>query len=512
MPACIENTCIRGGIDLISNIENCNVIWKLTNLNKMRELVRVINRSQKYNHFPCTFQLGRKDNLYKHIKSYMKLFPDLYDFLPSTYLIPSDAKNFEYIYKKNKKILWIVKPVNMSRGRGVHILKGDSEFKYLLKKPSKINVIVSRYIDRPHLINKKKYDLRIYVLVVSFCPLRIYLYNNGLVRFATENYKRGDYNNVFIHLTNYSINKKNIKYKPNKNSKIDIVKSENGENGEEGDNIEENEDIIDDDLSKWSLVDYRHYFKKMGNVKIMDKIWKQIEDIVIKTVLTVSEDYYKEISVNKINSLFELYGFDILIDDNYKAWLMEVNVNPSLHCTSPLDLDIKTDLITDIFNVVGVIPYNHNNNGETVYNYMMKKTKIDFEINNQFFPKLRFTSNNYFNLYNDLDNYVNNNKNNNNNNAFPSINNSSLMTVKSIVLRNFDPNNLRQKLPEYDNDFYKKIIEFYEEEKARSELTDFNLIFPLKENIEFYSKILIKSNCINDSNIIFWEYILNQSN
>ena len=103
MPACIENTCIRGGIDLISNIENCNVIWKLTNLNKMRELVRVINRSQKYNHFPCTFQLGRKDNLYKHIKSYMKLFPDLYDFLPSTYLIPSDAKNFEYIYKKIKR-------------------------------------------------------------------------------------------------------------------------------------------------------------------------------------------------------------------------------------------------------------------------------------------------------------------------------------------------------------------------------------------------------------------------
>ena len=85
----------------------------------------------------------------------------------------------------------------MSRGRGVHILKGDAEFKHLLKKSSNINVIISRYIDRPHLINKKKYDLRIYVLIVSFCPLRIYLYNNGLVRFATENYKRGDFDNIY---------------------------------------------------------------------------------------------------------------------------------------------------------------------------------------------------------------------------------------------------------------------------------------------------------------------------
>ena len=513
MPQCIENTCKRGGIDLINNIENCNIIWKLIYQNKMRELIRLLNRNQKYNHYPCTFQLGRKDNLYRHIKFYKRLFPDLYNFLPSTYLIPSDGKNFENDFKRLRKALWIVKPVNMSRGRGVHILKGEGEFKFLLKKSINLNIsqfLISRYIDKPHLINKKKYDLRIYVLVASFSPLRIYLYNNGLVRFATENYKRGDYDNVYIHLTNYSINKNNLKYKPNQNNhNIDFIKSDTGE---EGENIEENENEIDDDSSKWSLIEYRYFFQKMGNEKIMENIWKQIEDIVIKTILTVSEDNYKEISINKINSLFELYGFDIMIDEKFKAWLIEVNVNPSLHCTSPLDLNIKTDLITDIFNIVGIIPYNHNNNGETVFNYLMKKTKIDFDINNDLFPKLRFTSNNFFNLYNDLEIYINNNKNNNNNNgAFPSINSNSLMTIKSIILRNFNPYNLKQKLPEYDNDFYKKVIEIYEEEKARSELTDFNLIFPLKDNIELYSKILIKSNSLNDSNIVIWEHILNQS-
>ena len=518
MPQCIENTCKRGGIELIKNLDNCNVIWKLMHSNKMRELVRLINKNQKYNHFPSTFQLGRKDNLYKHIKSFKKLFHNLYNFLPSTYLIPSEAKEFENAFRKYKKNLWIVKPVNLSRGRGVHILRGESEFKSLYKKGknsyNNSQILISRYIDKPHIINKKKYDLRIYVLIVSFSPLRIYLYNNGLTRFATEDYKRGDFDNIYIHLTNYSINKNNLKYKPNQNisnSEYTKIKNISGEENEEN---EEDEDCeFEENYSKWSLNEYRQYFKKEGKEKIMDKIWKQIEDIVIKTVLTINEDYYKEVSLNKINSLFELYGFDILIDEKYKAWLIEVNINPSLHCTSPLDLNIKTDLITDILNVVGITPYNHNN-GETIFNYLMKKTKIDFDINNEFFPKLRLTKSNFFDSYNDIDSHININQNNNsmNNISLVSSNNNNLMLLKSTVLKNFNQKNLKQKFPEYDNEYYKKIIENFVEERARSEMTDFKLIFPIKDNIPTYSDIIIKSNTLNDSNIVLWSYILNEKN
>ena len=515
MPECIFNACKRGGIELIKNLDNCNVIWKLIHPNKMRELVRLINRKQKYNHFPCTFQLGRKDNLYKHIRYYKKLFPKLYEFIPSTFIIPTDIKDFEIDFKKYKKALWIVKPVNLSRGRGVHLLKGEEEFKYLIKKSKTLAmpplILISRYIDKPHLINKKKYDLRIYVLIVSFSPLRIYLYNNGLTRFATEDYKHGDYDNVFIHLTNYSINKNNLKYKPNQNmTNYDWHKSKNSIGGEENEENEEYEEEceFEENYSKWSLFELRHYFKKIGKEKIMDKIWKQVQDIVIKTVLSVADDYYKEVSLNKINSLFELYGFDIMIDEKFKAWLIEVNVNPSLHCTSPLDLNLKTDLISDIFNVVGISPYNHNNNGEVVYNYLMKKTKLDFDLNNKFFPKLRFTRNNFFDLYDDFENYVNNNKNINLANNITM--NNNIMTIKASIIKNFNPLNLKQKLPEYDNEYYKNIIEYFKEERARSEMTDFNLIFPLKNNIEYYKDIMLKSNILNDSTIVLWQHILNE--
>ena len=63
----------------------------------------------------------------------------------------------------------------------------------------------------PHLINGLKYDLRVYVLVTSYCPLKVFIYNDGLVRFATEPYNLDpkNINQKFVHLTNFSINKKN---------------------------------------------------------------------------------------------------------------------------------------------------------------------------------------------------------------------------------------------------------------------------------------------------------------
>ena len=71
------------------------------------------------------------------------------------------------------------------------------------------SLVISRYIENPLLINELKFDLRLYVLVTSFEPLKIYIYNEGLVRFASEPYQMSNIkNNAYAHLTNYSINKK----------------------------------------------------------------------------------------------------------------------------------------------------------------------------------------------------------------------------------------------------------------------------------------------------------------
>ena len=50
------------------------------------------------------------------------------------------------------------------------------------------SAIVSHYISNPLTIDKLKFDLRVYVAVTSINPLRIYMYDEGLVRFATAEY------------------------------------------------------------------------------------------------------------------------------------------------------------------------------------------------------------------------------------------------------------------------------------------------------------------------------------
>ena len=69
----------------------------------------------------------------------------------------------------------------------------------------------------PHLINGLKYDLRIYVIVTCFDPLKIYLFKDGLARFATQKYSNNlkNIDKRFVHLTNYSVNKKNEDYVKN---------------------------------------------------------------------------------------------------------------------------------------------------------------------------------------------------------------------------------------------------------------------------------------------------------
>jgi len=55
---------------------------------------------------------------------------------------------------------------------------------------------------------------------------------------------------------------------------------------------------------------------------------------------------------------FELFGFDIMLDSSYKAWLIEVNTSPSLGCSSPVDRQVKCPMLAELMHVLGVVPYN----------------------------------------------------------------------------------------------------------------------------------------------------------
>ena len=91
------------------------------------------------------------------------------------------------------------------------LILAEEEKIFLLTDISQLNYdaacIVQRYIDNPLLINGYKWDMRVYVIITSMWPLKVYIYEEGLARFSTEKYNLKTLGNKFSHLTNTSINK-----------------------------------------------------------------------------------------------------------------------------------------------------------------------------------------------------------------------------------------------------------------------------------------------------------------
>ena len=291
-----------------------------------------INKYQKvFNHIGCEF-FSNKDLLYTIYKSQKELFPNDYNFMKETYLYPEDKeiilKKFGN-YKINKNNLWIVKPKDGNTGKGVHLFKSlESESNEFL---------ISKYVTNPHLINGKKYDLRIYVLVTGLKPLKIYINKEGLARISAQKFSLNEenYDNIFVHLTNTGVNKKSKEYV--------YAQDFNSENA-----------------NKLSLHTYQKYIsKEKANY---DLIWKKIKDIAIKTVIAGHKNLVEKLDEFYLNdqSFFNLYGYDIIIDDKYEPYLLEVNRRPDMYIFDKMDKIVKEKIFVDTLNIVGIVPFSHD--------------------------------------------------------------------------------------------------------------------------------------------------------
>ncbi|KAK3593183.1 hypothetical protein CHS0354_039668 [Potamilus streckersoni] len=307
------------------NSSDYNVIWTGGHLKPFT--LRSMTEFQKINHFPRSYELTRKDRLYKNVQKMQQLKGyKNFDFVPPSFVLPSEYQDFCSAFLKDKGP-WIVKPVASSRGRGVFLVNHPDQI------PLDDNIVVCKYLSTPLLIDGFKFDVRLYVAVTSYDPVIIYLYEEGLTRFATVKYEKSlrHLRNQCMHLTNYSVNKKSDDYVMNDDAEVE------------------------DYGNKWSLGALLRYLRSNGKDTVA--LMMRIEDVIIKTILSVElpiATACKMFMPSKGNC-FELYGFDILIDESLKPWVLEVNLSPSLACDSPLDLKIKGHMICDLFSLAGII-------------------------------------------------------------------------------------------------------------------------------------------------------------
>lgn len=305
---------------------------------------------QKINHFWNHYELTRKDLLIKNVKRTQKYlekehgrsYSEEYDFIPTSFSLPQEYALFKIEYRKNPKLLWIVKPVGRCQGKGIFLLERFSQLNILLKKErtSDINnnintdpstttpstttspqipegYIVQKYIENPYLVGGKKFDIRIYVLVTSYSPLTVYLHRLGFCRFSSVQYskEKEDFTNMVIHATNVAIQKGATEYD-----------SENG--------------------CKWQLRNLRMYLTSKHGKDQSDKAFTDIEAVIVKSLLSVQKIIIHD------KHCFELYGYDVLLDENLKPWLLEINASPSLSVENHLDYESKCMVLGDMLSVL----------------------------------------------------------------------------------------------------------------------------------------------------------------
>ncbi len=284
---------------------------------------------QKINHFPGMSAVARKNFLGKNLLRMKKSFPKDYNFFPTTYLLPQDWNEFKARFANKKPKTFIVKPEASCQGQGIFLTRTYTDL-----VPSD-HYVVQRYLHKPYLIEGLKFDLRIYVLILGCDPMRIYIYNEGLARFATEEYKcptTGNLDNFFMHLTNYAINKNSENFIFNSDEK-------NADTGHKR------------SLSSiWNTIDH--------NGGDSNAIIRKIEGIIVKTMCAVQptlQSMYRSCQGEcERTRCFEILGFDILLDYKLKPWLLEVNHSPSFSVDTPFDYKVKFDLISNAINLLNM--------------------------------------------------------------------------------------------------------------------------------------------------------------
>lgn len=163
-----------------------------------------------FNKYSGTEYLCRKKVLCSITNRMKRYFPDQFSFVPKEFLYPEERHELNEFCKENPNTWMIAKPSRGCGGEGIFLFKGKFNCPLLNNE-----FVIQQYISKPLLIENKKFDLRIYCLIKSFEPLEAYFCNEGMVRFCTEDYCEPTEENIdqlFMHLTNFSLNKDNDKY------------------------------------------------------------------------------------------------------------------------------------------------------------------------------------------------------------------------------------------------------------------------------------------------------------
>jgi hypothetical protein len=303
----VEAAFPRAGIHYQTNDPTAILIW-FDGVYKQR-VFEVLRPLQVINRIPGMELICCKSVLVRLIQQISPLFPDLYAFIPRSWVLSKQKNHFLKQFVKRDRS-YIVKPDNGSLGIGIRVFHPTPETHF---DWGSIRAVAQEYIDS-YVLDRRKFDFRIYVLIASISPLQIYVYREGIARFCSEDV---GIKSDFAQLTNTAVNRGHA-------SGITSI-----------------------------LKMLTEVFERLREAGIdVARVWREIDAAIVLTILA---GYY-ELERAEASSCapaayprcFHVVGFDVMLDKNAKPAVIEVNYRPSLEvddseCEGPLKIAMLAD-------------------------------------------------------------------------------------------------------------------------------------------------------------------------
>jgi len=243
--------------------------------------------------------------------------------VPETFILPRQRDALARFASKDPGTIFIVKPNNGTGGQGITVTRD------LAALIDRRDVVVQRYVDHPYLIDGRKGHARIYGLIASADPLRAYVYEEGIVRFAPARYDpRSDHlGDNAMHVTNTALHR----------GHPGLIVSQ--------DSAREDEGVI------WSLSAALRRMTQDGvdGVEVFAKIVKLVRWFVR---MVASEGLFARQAKSAPRRAFtpKLFGLDVLIDAKGDPWLIEMQVKPAAG-GAPLVMKINGELFATVLRM-----------------------------------------------------------------------------------------------------------------------------------------------------------------
>ena len=267
-----------------------------------------ISSWQTINRIPGINALCRKVPFAYATQRMKKFFPEAYSFIPKTFVLPDQSDEF-VATRHRDNACYIIKPNAGSLGKGITIVDPEQSG-FAIPDES---AVAQEYIDSV-LLDNTKFDLRIYVLLASIRPIRIYVYRDGIARFCAED---ATHTSNYSRLTNVGLNK--------------------NFHGVEFSNISR---LISDVFP----------ILESKGVDIAE-LWRAIDRVVVLSIISVFGYIHDAVieycPPTSYNRCFQVLGFDILLDRELNPHVLEVNYRPSLDFHRGKERRMKVAMIRD---------------------------------------------------------------------------------------------------------------------------------------------------------------------